>query len=158
MASQESTALHTDQLIGTWHLRSFEGQSSDGEVRNILGTEPVGMLTYDPKGYVLVVLMRPDRLLFASDDRLGGTDQEVRAAFEGFEAYCGTFTLDPEQGTVTHHLVASKFPNWIGSNQVRHVTLAGDTLRLSTPPIMYGGKEWTFHLVWQRASQHYGHR
>jgi hypothetical protein len=152
MASHESTSLHPHQLVGTWRVCTVEFRSSDGEVQYPFGREPAGMLIYDPQGYVMVVLMRPDRPRFASSDLLGGTDEEVRAAFEGFEAYYGTYTLDPYQGIVTHRVTASRLPNWVATEQVRYIALSDEGLRLSTPPIIFGAKTWTVQLLWQRAT------
>ena len=48
--------------------------------------------------------MASDRPAFAGSDRLGGTDAEVRSAFEGYHAYFGRFMVDAAAGTVTHHI------------------------------------------------------
>lgn len=151
MAADESLPLDPDRLIGTWRLRACEGRSADGQVMYPYGEAPQGMLVYDAHGSMIVILMRRGRPLFASGDVLRGTAEELRAAYEGFDAYCGTYTLDASRGTVTHHLVAARFPNWVGTDQVRYVTLRQDRLELSTPPILGGGSEWTFSLVWQPA-------
>jgi hypothetical protein len=150
-ASDEQRPLDPDQLIGTWRLQSCEGRSADGQVIYPYGEAPEGMLMYDAHGHMIVILMRRSRPLFVGGDVLRGTAEELRAAFEGFDAYCGTYTLDVSQATVTHHLVAARFPNWVGTDQVRHVTLRQDRLALSTPPILGGGTEWTFSLIWQPA-------
>jgi hypothetical protein len=113
---------------------------------------PVGMLMYDAYGSMLVILMRRGRPLFASGDVFRGTAEEIQAAFEGFEAYCGTYTLDASHGVITHHPTAARFPNWVGKDQMRHVTLIQDQLHLSSSPLMAGGTEWTFSLIWQRAT------
>jgi hypothetical protein len=47
---------------------------------------------------MLLVAMKPDRPLFESNDLRKGSDEEIRAAFDGFTAYCGRFVLDPEAG------------------------------------------------------------
>src|SRR5438552_1416906 len=60
-------------------------------------------------------VMRNDRPLFATKDPARGTDVEVRAAFEGYVSYFGTYTIDPQTQTVTHHVRGASFPNWIGS-------------------------------------------
>jgi hypothetical protein len=110
------------------------------------------MLMYDQLGNMSVILMRPGRPAFAAGDLLGGTLEEIKIAFEGFDAYCGTYTVDENQGIVIHHLLASGFPNWEGTDQVRHVMLMNDELHLSTPPILARGVEWIVEANWKRAT------
>lgn len=38
--------------------------------------------------------------------------EEVRAAFMGFDTYCGTYKIDTVKGTVTHQIEGARFPNW----------------------------------------------
>ena len=152
MTQPEQLPLRLEHLIGTWSLIACEGRSSTGEVLYLYGQEPVGMLMYDAKGYMSVMLMRPGRSPFASGDPLGGTPEEIRTAFEGFNAYCGRYTVNTSQGSVTHHLIASNFPNWEGTEQTRYATLSEDRLELSAPPILARGVEWFFSLKWKRAS------
>lgn len=152
MAQPEQLPLRPEHLIGTWNLIACEGRSSTGDTLYPYGQEPVGMLMYDPNGYMSVVLMRPGRRPFAGSDPLGGTPEEVKTAFEGFDAYCGKYNVNTSQGTVTHHLIAARFPNWEGTEQTRYVTLYEDRLDLSAPPILAQGVEWIFSLKWQRAS------
>ena len=96
------------------------------------------------------MLMKPDRPLFASQDLCRGTDAEVRAAFDGFIAYFGTYTVDATKGIVTHHVRAASYPNWVGGDQVRYYKFDGTRLVLSTPPIQMGSRPLTTVLVWQR--------
>jgi hypothetical protein len=98
-------------------------------------------------GYISALLMDPDRPAFASGDMMNGTPAELEAAFEGFDAYCGTYTLDEPNSTVTHHLQGAKFPNRVGTDQVRFYKLSGDTLRITAPPILAYGVERIFEAV-----------
>ncbi len=59
--------------------------------------------------------------------------------------------LDAAAGTVTHHIIAARFPNWEGTSQVRHVELDADRLEIRSQPILVEGTTWTFSLVWERA-------
>ena len=93
------------------------------------------------------LLMHPDRPKFATGDMMQGTPEELKAAFEGFDAYCGTYTIDEVNGAVIHHVQGAKFPNWVGSDQVRFFIFSGDTLRITAPPILAGGEEWLFEVM-----------
>jgi hypothetical protein len=139
-----------DSLLGTWCLSTGEGRADDGSIMLPYGEKPEGTLIYSADGKVMVIIMKPDRPLFASNDPLKGTDQEVREAFEGFQAYCGRFDLDMEAGTVTHHVEQSWYPNLIGTQQVRFVSLKEGRLSLTTPPFLAAGKEFTFYWNWNR--------
>jgi hypothetical protein len=110
------------------------------------------MLTYDAQGHVSVVMMRCGRSKFASGDDTDATHEEIKEAFEGFEAYYGTYEVDIEQGTVTHHIEGCRFPNWEGTDQMRFFELSGDQLHLRTTPYMGYGKEWVWCLVWERVA------
>ena len=121
--SSTSAQLNDEHLIGTWRFSACEGRADDGAVWLPYTDKPEGMLVYNTDGTMIIILMKPDRPLFESNDLLKGSDEEIRAAVEGFNAYCGRFVLDPEAGTVTHHLDQALFPNWIGTQQVRFVSL-----------------------------------
>jgi lipocalin-like protein len=137
-------------FVGAWKLVSYESRDNLGTVQYPLGQGLVGQLLYDGRGNMSAMLMRPDRPAFDSKDPLRGTDAEVRAAFTGFTAYFGTYTVDAAKGTVTHHVRAASYPNWVGSDQLRFFTFDGPRLVLSTPPIQMGGQSLTTLVVWER--------
>ncbi len=146
--SENEKATHlTDELEGTWRFIFLSGTSAKGDVFYPYGENLFGRLMYDAIGNMSVLLMHPDRPKFASDDMMKGTSEEIKAAFEGFDAYCGTYEVDAEKGAVTHHIQGSKFPNWLGTDQVRFFKISGDTLRLTAPPIMAGGVQWELKAV-----------
>lgn len=136
-----------NQLTGTWKFISLSGKSIQDEVIYPYGEQLFGMLMYDHKGYMSALLMDPDRPRFVSGDMMKGTPDELKTAFEGFDAYCGTYTLDEHNSTVTHHVQGAKFPNWIGTDQQRFFDISGDTLRITAPPILAYGVDWIFEAV-----------
>ncbi len=127
-------------LFGTWWLVSYEAR--DAQVS--------GQLIYDSAGSMSAHVMRNDRPLFATKDPARGTDVEVRAAFEGYVSYFGTYTIDPQTQTVTHHVRGASFPNWIGNDQLRYYRFDRTRLLLSTPPLLFGGQSFEYVLVWER--------
>ena len=141
-----------ESLFGSWKLVSIYSKSTTGEVLDTFGEDPAGMLIYDPKGYVSVVMTRRGRSKFASEDMFGGSPEEINEAFESFEAYYGTFCVDADERTVTHHLEACRYPNWEGTDQVRHFELEGDALSLFTQPIKAWDDEWVVYVTWTRIS------
>ena len=105
---------------------------------------------YDTKGYMSVLLMRTGRAKFVSGDPLGGSSEEIKEAFEGFDAYCGTYEVNAKEGTVTHHVKGSRFPNWEGTDQLRYFEFFGNRLILKTPPIPALDTEWVVSLIWEQ--------
>ncbi len=141
--------MKKETLIGTWKFLSVKAVTPKGEAIYPYGETLFGMLIYTTSGHVSVLLMDPDRQKFASDDPFGGTPEEIKEAYEGFDAYCGPYTLDEEKGIITHHLMGSKFPNWVGSDQVRHIQFSGDRMEI-TADIPVKGEQWHFEAILKR--------
>ena len=140
--------MNGTDLVGTWTLASWEVVDADGGVERPFGPAPVGYITYTSDGFMAVAFMPSDRKPFAAADILGGSPDEKCAAVETYISYCGRYEVQGDQ--VYHHIEASLFPNWTGVTQERIVNLQGDTVRLSTPPLLIKGKVRTAHLVWRR--------
>ena len=136
---------------GAWRLVSAEYRAMDGTVVDSpWGPEPQGMIMYDAYGNMSAQLGRRDRIRFAGGDQLRGTAEEIKAAFESYNAYWGRYAVDEHARTVTHHVEQAMFPNWTGSKQLRYYKLEGNKLILTTPPIRRGGQEVVGVLVWER--------
>jgi len=122
-----------ESLCGTWKLDDWQRISPDGKVDRPLGENAVGLLVYTPQGQMSVQLAAAGRPPIDSRDPLGGTPAEQAAAYSGYLAYFGRWTV-PEPGTVTHLIDAALYPNWSGIEQVRPFTLDRPHLVLRTPP------------------------
>jgi hypothetical protein len=109
-----------------------------------------GLLVYDAGGNMSAHVIKKNRPFFAANDPDRGTDAEVRAAFEGYAAYFGTYTIDPATQTVTHHVCGAWYPNWIGHDQVRHFKFDGNRLLLSTRSLISGSESLEYVLTWER--------
>ena len=134
---------------GAWGLASIVRYSGDGEElsRNETST---GFIMYDPAGTMGVVIQGADRAPYAGDE---ATPEEILAAYRSYTSYFGGFTVDPEAGTVTHHLRASMNPSGAGSDYVRHYSFeeGGEfgegSLTLQPPAGADGG---VVRLTWKR--------
>ncbi len=135
-------------FAGTWRLVSYEAHDSGGGLQYPLGEDVSGQLIYDAAGNMSAHVLRNDRPRFAANDSAKGTDAEVRAAFEGHTSYFGTYTVDGAKQTVTHHVRGSSYPNWIGTDQVRHFELDGARLSLSAR-VVFRGQTLEFVLHWE---------
>lgn len=152
MPSNTTQAQSAPGLVGTWGLVSYEARDSKGEIRYPLGEHVSGQLIYDSAGNMSAHVMRNDRPLFAANDSARGTDAEVRAAFEGYTSYFGTYTIDTTKQTVTHRVRGASYPNWVASDQMRYYKFdgSGSRLSLSAPPLVLGGETFDFVLIWER--------
>jgi hypothetical protein len=139
-----------DKFVGVWKLVASEVKLAKGTTVYPYGTNPVGMLTYDQSGHMSAQVMNPDRPLFVSGDIRNGTPEEIKAAFDGYTAYFGNYEVDEQEGTVTHRVLGSHFPNWVGQDQKRFFAFSGNRLTLRTPPIATSGTTVTLVLVWER--------
>lgn len=145
--------MSQQQFIGTWKLVSAQFRRPDGTVIEYLGDDPMGMLIYTSEGHMSVHLVRRDRPRFATDDRMGGTPEQIRAAYLGYQGYFGTFSVNEAEGSVTHHIEAGSFPNWVGADQTRFYEMAGNRLTLRTPPLLINKERVVGHLVWERPGE-----
>lgn len=139
----------SDQFVGAWKLMSFERRTTAGEITYPMGQSPVGRLTYDALGRMTAQLMRPDRPKFQSASSGRGSPEEKLAAFDGYIAYYGTYTVNESERTVIHHVEASLYPNWVGSDQRRRFEFSEGRLILRAANGS-GGPGTESRLVWER--------
>jgi hypothetical protein len=148
---EKKLSENTPPVVGAWKLISFEIRRADGEVTYPFGQNAQGSIIYTDSGRFSGQVMRPDRPRFVSGDQLKGTAEEIRANYEGFISYYGSYEFDAQNGFVIHHVEGSLFPNWEGGPQKRFFELKGNQLELSTPPTLWGGGgEIVGVLVWER--------
>lgn len=74
--------------------------------------------------------------------------EEMAQAAESYVSYCGRYSLG--KGSVTHHIEASLYPNWVGTDQKRFIEFDGEKLLLSTPSFLIYEKEQRAYLIWER--------
>jgi len=137
------------KLVGTWQLISFHSKDSSGQTTYSFGKDAQGRLIYEPNGRMAVQLMNPNRPRFTSGDPTVTSEAEVRAAFDGYTAYYGTYSVNPDEQTIVHHIEVALLPNWVGTDQQRHFEFDGKYLTLKGP-LRLGGVQGTVNLVWER--------
>jgi hypothetical protein len=142
----DSSADLQKKFVGSWKLISTQGP-------NGTDTNSVGMIMYDGAGHMSVHIVRGNRPAFPNG-RANATDREKAAAFESYTAYFGTYTFEPENGIVIHHLEGSITPGQIGQDNIRYFELQGNRLTLSVANDGKGGrlarKDTTRHLTWEK--------
>jgi hypothetical protein len=120
------------ELVGTWRLISRVVALEDGTAVHDpgLGKTPEGYLIYDSSGHVAAQLMRLDRPMAidcgTSDSAPSNNSQSVN----GYDAYFGTYTIEENSHTVTHHLEGALAAADVGKTLVREFHVSGDKLNI----------------------------
>jgi hypothetical protein len=153
-------APQQDQLasrfVGAWRLVSIEGVPPG--LPSDLYDRPTGLIIYSASGRMSAQLVaKADRKPFAAFNkgRVSATTKDKAAAFDSYQAYYGTYTVDAKAGTITHHLEGSLIPGREGINNVRWFEFRGDD-RFLLIPIEDGKggvlarKDATYKLLWER--------
>lgn len=139
------------RLVGTWQVMELVDTDSTGKVSYPYGEHPMGYIVYDGTGHLHVQVMRtPATPPFAAGDE-HGTDKEVRAAYDGYVAYFGTYEVDEAQGKVIHRVQGSLMPSYTGTDQPRPIRFVdGDLVIEGTTP------EGHFYRRLRRVHQDFG--
>jgi hypothetical protein len=140
-----------EDLLGAWRLESAVEVFDDGERRNEFGPNPGGFLCYNAAGVMSATLGDSARPPVSAGDPQSGTDEDYEKMARRFIAYAGPFSVDVDNGTVTHHVEVALFPNWQGGDQVRHVTIEGGRLTIiASDRTSADGRHFHIELVWLR--------
>jgi lipocalin-like protein len=112
--AQPSAAEVQKRLVGHYRLVKFENFDENGTARDA-GYES-GRIMYDAAGNMAAQLMRVNRKPLSQPS----TEAERAAAYAGYVAYFGKYTIDPAATKVTHHVEGSTNPNWPKTDLVRY--------------------------------------
>jgi Lipocalin-like domain len=142
-AAQPSAADIQKRLVGHWRLVGFVNIDEKGVERP--GAYDAGRIMYDAHGNMAAQLSRNGRA------KLGAMPSEAEraAAYSGFLAYYGRYTVDTGTGRVTHHVEGSTNPNWPGTDLVRYYAFSADDSRLMLSLKNAEGRI-TGTLTWER--------
>jgi len=159
-------------LTGTWALVASEWKRADGKHANPFGANAVGVLTYDAGGYMSAQIMRADR---PPGTNIAPTiDAAFASAVPGFLAYFGTYEIsaspplragqrlaleresgpasEAARGVVTHTVIASSFPAWVGGQHHRRFEIDGDQLTLRDDLTTADGVAVAASTTWRRVA------
>jgi hypothetical protein len=120
-----------------------------------LSATPLGILIYDQSGHVAAQLSRQDRTpaILPQECQAAITTKgtsDTAQTILGYDAYFGTYKINENDGTVTHHLEAALFPGDIGKDIQRHFTISGDELTITFDTTTREGVKVRRTLIWQR--------
>jgi hypothetical protein len=127
----------SDRFVGTWMLQVIEQKSETGDwhVFELLGPDPLGILTYDEHGNMAAQLTRRDR-------SIPDPEGSIAELVNGFIAYFGTYAVDTIAGTVTHHRSAHVNAELGHLAVVRYYQFEGETLTLTVAPAQEARLSW----------------
>jgi hypothetical protein len=137
-------------ILGTWKLVSYiREELPSGTKSDVMGAHPSGYINYGRDGRMIVIIVGSDR-----NKPVGtvATPDEAEALIKSMLAYAGTYTIDREAKTVTHHIDISWDQSRTGTDQVRSYKLEGNHITLTTEPSNdpATGKKTVRTLIWER--------
>jgi Lipocalin-like domain len=124
-------ASDKQRLLGAWRLVSMEEPGTDGKLHHI--TDRKGMLIYTSDGHMSVQLMFPQSESAISNDYVRN----------GYEASFGSYDVNEETHTVTHHPQGSITQGLVGKDLPRvYQFSAGHLIIKSTRPDEHWSVTW----------------
>jgi hypothetical protein len=151
LSEQTDQASPIQQAIsGTWKLLSYVREELPSGVKSdVMGAHPSGYINYGREGRMIVIIVGSDR---KKPTGAVATPDEAEALITSMLAYAGTYSIDSQAKTVTHHVDISWDQSRTGTDQVRSYKLEGDRLTLTTAPSTdpATGKNTVRTLIWER--------
>ena len=149
-AQRDQASSIQQQILGTWKLLSYVREEiPSGAKSDVMGAHPSGYISYGRDGRMIVIIVGSDR-----KKPVGPvvTPEEAEALIRSMLAYAGTYTVDSDAKTVTHHIDVSWDQSRTGESHVRTYKLDGDRLTLTTQPSNdpATGKKTVRTLIWER--------
>jgi hypothetical protein len=142
----QSPKVSAGPLVGTWRLVKYADLNKSGVWERPFGENPRGYFVYDSTGHVHIQIMKVPPLApfpeSTSDDNNPPSPEHAIAAYNGYVAYFGTYSVNAAKNIVTHHVEGSLAPDYTGTDQPRPFKLEGDRLEI--------GDGKTFQRVLQR--------
>ena len=140
-------------FAGTWRLQQAFAEKDGVRQAFPLGEGTKGRIMYDDIGHMSAQLMSKERVNFSSRVPKEIPLEEISRAYHEYTSYYGTYTLDVDAGTITHHVEGALAPQWIGGDQLRYFKFDGDDLVLTTPPMKVAdGSKVVNTLVWRKVT------
>ncbi len=125
-----------EKLIGAWRLAWEDEQGADGKMNHIVDHQ--GTIVYTRDGHMSVQIM------LSGTEGARDVKNPVKYDQGGYEAYYGTFDVNEQAHTVTHHVQGSLVRALVGKDLTRVYSFSGKQLILkSSRP----DEHWT--IAWE---------
>jgi hypothetical protein len=142
---------HETRLLGTWQLEVYQVLVGGESRPSILGERPVGLLAYNPDGYMSAIMAAQGRQPTGAPSLLAAADPDALAAARSLISYAGRFQVIGEN--VHHHVMHSLLPDWVGQTLVRTISWQADRLTLAPPDdLTSSGKTIQRAITWSRVT------
>ena len=135
-----------ERFVGFWRLISNERHTVDGELISKVDGQ-TGYIMYTASQHMAVQMMRPNRQPYTKNIP---TAEEAHTAITTYGNYFGTFSVNEEEGFVTHHREGNLNPNGVNTDAKRFRTFSGDRLILQPPARDIDGQEVQSTITWER--------
>src|ERR1700692_18042 len=145
-------SAQTDQaksIVGTWKVLSYiREEIPSGAKSDVMGAHPSGYINYGPDGRMMVIIVGDRKKPVGPV----ATAEEAKALISSLISYAGTYTVNSEAKTVTHHIDVSWDESRTGESFERTYRLDGDKLTLTTRPSKdpVTGKESVRTLIFEK--------
>jgi hypothetical protein len=149
-AQTDQASSVQQQILGTWTLVSYVREEiPSGAKSDVMGAHPSGYINYGRDGRMIVIIVGSDRKKPVGPV---ATPEEAEALIRSMLAYAGTYTVDSETRTVTHHIDVSWDQTRTGESHVRTYKLDAGRLTLTTQPSNdpATGKKTVRTAIWER--------
>jgi hypothetical protein len=140
-------------FVGVWKLVSSTAKDGGGHILSdpLLGQHPRGYLIYGAGGHMCGQLTNPDRVKFANES--SPTPDEALNAFNEYDAWCATYSIDSNAGTTSGRSEMDMNPNDSHGEYQRSLKFSGDGRLVITFDDSTGnGQTYTFTRVYERAT------
>ena len=138
-----------ERFVGFWRLISNERHAADGELISKVDGQ-TGYIMYTASQHMAVQMVRPDRQSYAGNTP---TAEEAHAAITTYGNYFGTFSVNEEEGFVTHHREGNLNPSGVNTDAKRFRTFLGNRLILQPPARDIDGQEVQSTITWERITR-----
>src|ERR1700692_3956380 len=139
----------SDSIVGTWKVLSYiREEIPSGAKSDVMGAHPSGYINYGPDGRMMVIIVGDRKKPVGPV----ATPEEAKALISSLISYAGTYTVNSEAKTVTHHIDVSWDESRTGESFERTYRLDGDKLTLTTRPSKdpVTGKESVRTLIFEK--------
>lgn len=150
VASQSIAQNLKEKVPGVWQLKSRIDLDSSGQRRidPILGADPLGILCFS-QDHFAAQFMKRDRTDTATIPQAAAGANNSNA-FNGYDAYFGTYNLDESSGALIVRLEGAISPDDIGGEFERHIEVHHDELRITLATNSADGTPVTRTLTFDR--------
>lgn len=138
------------EVPGIWQLKSRIDLDSTGQrhIDPVLGDDPLGILCFSQDRFAAQFMKRDRTETAPALQTTAGANNSN--AFNGYDAYFGTYSLVESTGALIVRLEGAIFPDDIGGEFERHIDVHDDELKITLATTAVDGIPVTRTLTFDR--------